>query len=313
MIGASVEASAPSGAVGKLLGLWFTPDKPYDLAMSRIAFFGYALTQEWRQVFWWDPLPNDIAEPPGIMRLLPILPAPQLTWLLWAFRLASLLAFVGLGYRFAAVVASLGLLYFVGLENCFGKVMHSGNLYVIGALVLACSRADDALSIKAWLAKRSGQPAPAPSGEYRWPVRTIWLIIAGMYCAAGISKLTHTGWEWAWSESFRNLLLSHQYTRQPPTELGAWLAQYPLLCRWVASGALVLELMGPLLLLGGFFTLVFGGGLMALQLGIFLMLGVKFETMLPVFLTLVPWTWLYSQGTRGFRSLFEKGSQAKHT
>jgi hypothetical protein len=306
-------STTKSGAMGRILrsvlGVWFTPDKPYDLAMARIAFFGYAVTQEWKQVFWWDPLPDDIAQPPGIMRWLPILPASQLTWLLWAYRIASLLALVGLGYRVAAVVASLGLLYFVGLENCFGKVMHSGNLYVIGALVLACSRADDALSVKAWLAKRGGKSAPLPSGEYRWPVRTIWLIIAGMYCAAGVSKLTHTGWEWAFSDSFRNLLLSHHYTRDPITPLGLWLAQYPELCRWVAAGSLVLELSCPLLLLGGWFTFVFGGGLMALQFGIYLMLGVKFDTMLPVFLTLVPWTWLFTRRLGVFRSDLEKGSQ----
>lgn len=296
--------------VRAVLGVWFTPDRPYDLAMARIAFFGYALTQEWTQVFWWDPLPSGIAQPPGIMRWLPILPGDQLSWLLWVFRGASLFALVGYGYRAAAAVASVALLYFVGLENCFGKVMHSGNLYVIGALVLACSRADDALSVKAWLAKRRGAPAPAPSGEYRWPVRTVWLIIAGMYCAAGVSKLTHTGWEWAFSDSFRNLLLSHHYTRDPITSLGLWLAQYPQLCRWVAAGALVLELTGPLLLLGGVFTFVFGGGLMALQLGIFLMLGVKFDTMLPVFLTLVPWTWLFVRVARIWGPDLEKGSRA---
>jgi hypothetical protein len=204
-------------------------------------------------------------------------------------------------------------LYFVGIENCFGKVMHSGNLYVIGAMILACSRADDALSVKAWLAKRRGIAEPAPSGEYRWPVRAIWLTIAAMYCAAGVSKLTHTGWEWAWSESFRNLLLSHHYTREPITPWGLWLAQYPQLCRWVATGSLVLELTGPLLLLGGYFTLVFGGGLMSLQLGIFLMLGVKFDTMLPVFLALVPWTWLFIHGKRLIRPNLEKGSQVKLT
>lgn len=308
---ATANESVVSRATRRVLGVWFGPDRPYDLAMARIAFFGYALTQEWKQVFWWDPLPSGIAEPPGVMRWLPILPASQLTWLLWAFRIASLFALLGLGYRVAAVVASVGLFYFVGLENCFGKVMHSGNLYVIGALVLACSRADDALSIKAWLRARSGNLEPAPSGEYRWPVRTVWLLIAGMYCAAGISKLMHTGWEWAFSDSFRNLLLSHHYTRDPITPFGLWLAQYPTLCRWVAASALVLELSGPLLLLGGFFTLVFGGGLMALQLGIFLMLGVKFDTMLPVFLTLVPWTWLFTRVTRLPRTDLEKGSRVK--
>lgn len=279
----------------RCLGLWFAPAKPYDLAMTRIVFWGYALVREWEQTFWWDILPAGIAEPPGVMRWLPMLPASQLEWVLWVFRIAVVLAVLGVWYRGAALVAALGLMYFLGFENCFGKVMHSGNLYVIGAWVLATARADDAFSVKAWLAKRRGAPAPEPSGEYRWPVRTVWLIIAGMYCAAGISKLQHTGWEWAWSDNLKNLLLSHQYTRQPPTQLGFWLAQLPQLSRWFAVGSLVLELACPLLLLGGWFTLVFGGGLVALQLGIYLMLGVMFDSMVPVFLTFVPWTWLYER------------------
>lgn len=277
------------------LALWFSPDKPYDLALTRIMFFGYTAIHEWNQTFWWAPLPSGIAEPPGVMRWLPILPPDQLELLLWVFRIAVLLALIGWWYRPAALVAALGVLYFVGLENCFGKVMHSGNLYAISALILASSRADDVFSLKAWLSRRRGQPPPPPSGEYRWPLRTIWLIIALMYCAAGISKLVHTGWDWAWTDNFRNLLLSHHYVRTPPTQWGVWLAQFPSLCRWVACGALVLELACPLLMLGGWFTLIFGGGLMALQFGIFLMLGVKFDAMIPVFLSFVPWTWLHTR------------------
>src|SRR5690606_30597682 len=103
----------------------------------------------------------------------------------------------------------------------------------------------------------------------------------------------------------------HQYTRTPITQLGPWLAQYPELCRWVAAGAIVLELAAPLLLLGGYFTLIFGGGLVALQFGIFLMLGVNFRTMLPVFLTLVPWTWLFTYCAELLRA--QKGPQQKTT
>lgn len=290
-----------------VLALWFTPDKPYDLAITRIVFFGFTAVNEWHQSFWWTPLPAGIAEPPGIMRWFPILPTDQLELLLWVFRLAVLLALVGWWYRPAAIVAALSLLYFVGLENCFGKVMHSGNLYVISALILACARADDAFSLKAGLAQRRGEPIPPPSGEYRWPLRTIWLIVAGMYCAAGISKLVHTGWGWAWSDNFRNLLIAHHYTRTPPTELSIWLAQFPVLCRWAAVGALVLELVCPLLLLGGWFTLFFGGGLIALQFGIFLMLGVSFDSMTPVFMTFVPWTWLYTHGKHLLRLKRESG------
>lgn len=283
---------SPVELMRAFLALWFTPDRPYDLAAARLLFFGYALIGEWDQVFWWEPLPTRILEPPGIMQWLPILPPQQLIWLLWLFRVASACAFLGIGYRVAAPIASVLLLYFVGIENCFGKVMHSGNLYVIGALMLACARADDALSVTAWWRRRRGETAPAPSGDYRWPVRGIWLIIAGMYCAAGVSKLVHSGWEWALSDNFRNLLLSHHYTRQPITEWGVWIAQNSTLSRGVAVFALLLELLCPLLLLGGVYTFIFGGGLMALQFGIFLMLGVRFDTMVPVFLTLVPWTWL---------------------
>src|SRR5690606_3560262 len=102
--------------------------------------------------------------------------------------------------RFAAPACALTLPYLMGLGNNFGKVDHPNNLLALVLVVLAFSRASDAFSVDALL-RRRGKHA-APSGEYRWPITAAWILIAGMYWSAGVSKLLHAGWAWAFSDNF---------------------------------------------------------------------------------------------------------------
>ncbi len=83
------------------------------------------------------------------------------------------------------------------------------------------------------------------------------------------------------------------FTPSPVTELGLFFARFPLLCQGMALGALVLELLALLMMLGGRWTLFIGGGLSALQFGIYLTLGVGFPAMVPVFASLLPWEFLW--------------------
>jgi hypothetical protein len=40
---------------------------------------------------------------------------------------------------------------------------------------------------------------------------------------------------------------------------------------------------------------IFGGVVICLQTGIFVLLGVAFKSMIPVFAALLPWAWLHTQ------------------
>jgi hypothetical protein len=204
---------------------------------------------------------------------------------------AMFLSLVGFLYPVSAPIAALLTLYLRAVPQNFGKVNHSENLLIFALFVLAFSRAGARWSVDAvlrrWLCK-SASPIEE-SGHYRWPVRFIGLLVAVMYGAAGASKLIHSGWDWALSDSFRWLLLRHHFTHHPPTQIGVWLADFPLVCRGLALAALVAELCAPLALLGKWTYRLLIPAVFALQVSIWLLLGVRFASMLPLFLCLLPW------------------------
>lgn len=275
----------------RLRDAFFAPSSPVDLAAARILVYGFVIYDWWGRYQNWDDL-IALRKAVGMYKFLPFASDAMLHFLQLLGQFSALLCLLGIAFRVASIGA-LTIPYLVGFSNNFAKVDHGANLLMVAIIILAFSRADDALSLKAWWRKRRSLPAPEPSGDYRWPVRAIWLSIAAMYCSAGISKVRNAGLDWALSDNFQNLLLRHHFTHDPPTNIGVWLAEYPDLCQALALGALGVELVAPLLLLGGAWLAVIGGSLMALQLGIYVMLGVLFKAMLPLFLTFLPWSRIY--------------------
>jgi len=273
--------------------LFFGKVSPIDLSVCRLVLFGFLFWRYHTQDYAWEVYRRTLYNPIGMYQWIPLFPAEVIEIMLLVAKVCMVFALVGLFYTPAAIGVALTVPYLIGIGNNFGKVNHSENLLAITLVVFAFARAADSLSIDAWLRRRKQRPIPSPSGEYKWPIRTVWLIIAGMYFSAGISKLLHSGWEWAFSDSFRLLLLRHHFTHSPPTQIGVWLANYPVACQWLAFVSLMLELLCPLLLLGGRYTLIFGGSLMAMQFGIYVLMGVMFKQMIPVFLILVPWEYLW--------------------
>lgn len=224
--------------------------------------------------------------------LVPLLDASGLELVGWVACIASALALLGLAYPVSALATALATLYLRGVPQNFGKVNHSENLLIFALFIFAFARAADAWSLDAWLARRRGRSAPAPSGHYRWPVRFITLLVVTMYAAAGCSKLMNSGWDWAFSDSFQRLLLRHHFTHRPPTKLGVWLADHAALCQALALGALLIELGAPLALFGRWLHRVFISALFTLQVSIYVLLGVRFSSMLPLFMCLLPWNGL---------------------
>jgi uncharacterized membrane protein YphA (DoxX/SURF4 family) len=291
---------------------WFGPTDPRVLAICRVLLFwyvwpgfsvtnysGYAQLERWA---WY---------PAGLFEAFSIgPPSASLLAILSVIRsVSTLLALVGLLYPFTAPLAALSSFVLLGLPQNFGKVDHSENLLVLALLVFSFARAADAWSIDAWLRRRwslgawlrrrAGHSPPGteaasarprqPSGHYTWPRRFLLLLVVTMYGAAGASKLLHSGWAWALSDSFRWLLLRHHFTHHPPTQLGVWLANDPALCHALALGALLTELLCPLSLLSRTFSRVLIPALFVLQGSIWLVLGVHFRAMFPVFYCLLPW------------------------
>jgi hypothetical protein len=272
---------------------WFAPADPRALAICRMLVFwrawpglyvrDYSMYADFKSSAWY---------PVSFFRdgLVPLLDSSGLQLLSLASTVATGLALIGFAYPIAAPVAALTTLYLNGVPQNFGKVDHGDNLFVFALLVFAFARAADAWSVDALLSRLFRKsPRPAPSARYRWPQRFIAVLIVTMYAAAGTSKLMKSGWQWALSDSFRNLLLRHHFTHHPPTQIGVWIARSPGLCRALALGALLTELASPLALFGRWFGALLLGALFLLQVSIWLVIGVRFSPMLPLFACLLPW------------------------
>jgi hypothetical protein len=277
---------------------WFAPLDPRALAIGRIMIFGYiwpgftvpdyAVYAEFGGSSWY---------PVSFFKAwsVPLLGGDALQLLSLVSTVTLLFAALGLSYRISAPVAALSTLYLHGVPQNFGKINHSGNLLMLALLVFACARAADAWSVDAGLRKLRSAPAVEWSGAHRWPMRFVALLIVTMYASAGISKLKASGWDWALSDSFQRLLLRHHFTHHPPTDIGLWVAEMPLLCNALALLALSTELAAPLALIGRWPFALLIGALFAMQCSIALLMGVAFTAMLPLFLCLLPWPVLLSR------------------
>jgi hypothetical protein len=278
---------------------WFAPADARSLAVCRVLLFwhiwpgwrieGYASFAEFGSSAWY---------PVSFFKAwsIPLFDASVLGVMSLAANVLALCALVGFAYPLSAAGTALLSLYLRGVPQNFGKVNHSDNLLIFALLVFAFAKAADAWSVDAVLRQRlwKKKPPASPSGEYRWPVRFISLLIVTMYGAAGASKLLNSGWDWALSDSFRLLLLRHHFTHQPPTQIGVWIAELPALCKALALAALLIELSAPLALLSTWLHRLLLPALFALQVGIWLLLGVKFSAMLPLFLCMLPWGYAVS-------------------
>lgn len=278
-----------------VLADWFAPADPRGLALSRMLLFWYAWPGfEVRSLGAYAEFGDSAWRPVSFFRTfdLPLFNAGALQAVSLAFTVASFCALTGIAYRITAPLTALLALYVYGLPQNFGKINHGSSLLVISLFVIAWARAADVWSFDAWFRRwRQKRPASVPhSGEYRWPLQFVLLLVVTMYGAAGVAKLTASGWDWALSDSMRLLLLRHHFTHSPPTNLGVWIADFPLLCQVLALSALVLELAAPLALFGKWLRRIVLPGLALLQLSIWLLMGVFFENMIPVFLCLLPWT-----------------------
>ena len=93
--------------------------------------------------------------------------------------------------------------YLMGLPHNFGQTQHFDTLVVFASGALALSRAGDACSFDGLIAAARGRSLSPPpdDGEYRWPIRFVWVAMALIFCAAGVSKLRHSGLEWIFSDN----------------------------------------------------------------------------------------------------------------
>jgi hypothetical protein len=281
---------------------FFEPVGAVDLGLSRAFFYGlalaYYLPQDWSE---WGTVSTEFWMPTTLFKYLsvPLLAAPHLVWVQRIFKTALLLSAVGLWTRPAMIVSFFCGAYLLGLPHNFGQIQHFDTLPVLVFGILACSRAGDAFSIDAWRRTQRGtRKGVVSSGEYRWPVRTIWVTTSIIFFAAGFSKWRHSGLEWILSDNLGTLLVRHQYHLSDGEPLTAWgpaIAAHPWAARGLAAIAIFTETLYPLALFSRRARAVLVPAGLGFLVGIRALMGPTFEAFVICNVFWVPWSWIVNR------------------
>ena len=293
---------------------WFTPAPALTLGVCRMLFFGMLFLWQWRhdfsawghysQVFWMPVWLFDTLH-------VPQLSAGAIDVIQSLWKASLLLSAIGLFTRPAMAVAFVLGAYLMGLPHNFGQTQHFDTLVVFAAGALALSRAADACSIDASLRAAAGRPAPRDDGEYRWPIRFVWVAMSLIYCAAGLSKLRHSGLEWIFSDNLTLLLLRQQYhisDGEPLTRWGITVAHHPWAARALALASVSIETLFPLALFSRTARLLFVPAGFGMLLGIRLLMGPTFEQFMMCGVFWVPWS-VVLETVREWRTATSRSAQ----
>ena len=273
---------------------WFDPEPPDNLGICRLLFFGLLLAYYLPvSQAGWGSVPASFRNPIWLFERLhlPILSEERLALLSIVWKASLFFACIGLFTRLSTAVAFFLGFYLIGVPYNFGKTDHMTALLVWTMGILALSRCGDAWSVDALLRRRRSSAPPPPSGEYRWPVRAVWVTMATVFFAAGMAKVIQGGPAWVFSEHMEISLVQRHYdvTGVPSVKWGLWVAQHPWAARSMAAGSLLLELAAPLALFSHRLRRVLPWMLLAMQVGIGILMDVWFTRFMFVYLFWVPW------------------------
>jgi predicted DCC family thiol-disulfide oxidoreductase YuxK len=278
---------------------FFEPVSAANLAACRILFYGAVLVFYWPlDVSAWADVSTVFWNPIWLFGRfhLPLLSKESLVVAQAVWRTALVFGCLGLFTRTTTAVSFALGIYLLGLPNNFGAEYHHDTIVVIAAGILAVSRCGDAWSLDRLIAiargKRRTVDAPPPSGEYRWPVRLIWVAMSLIFFAAGVAKIRHSGLAWAESSNMSIMLVQHYYhiaNADPLTSLGLTVAAYTWLCSLLAAVTMLVETSYPLALVSARARFVLVSSAFLMQLGIRMLMGPSFGQYLICNLFWVPW------------------------
>lgn len=287
---------------------WFTPETPTNLGVCRVMFYGLLLYHfkgldfsHWADVprSLWSPIPLFRSfNIPGVGAVgVPLLSADVLWWMALAWRASLLLACVGLFTRTSAIIAAVLGLYLLGIQHSFGKVTHTDAVLIFSMMGLALSRCGDGFSIDRLIhrARHESHLDPIPeSGEYRWPIRWVWLVLSICFFGAGIAKIYYPRpgrepLDWIFSDNLANLFISFQYMRAQPTDWSLHIAQHLWATQVLALGTVLLEILFPLVLFNHRVRWLLVPAAFVMQLGNGYLLGVFFSEFKIIYIFFINW------------------------
>ncbi|MGB7159366.1 MAG: hypothetical protein WBD40_14965 [Tepidisphaeraceae bacterium] len=277
---------------------WFAPKDALTLGVCRFLFFGLLFWQYFEQRFApWADVSRAFWQPIWIFEKfhIPVLPGQALLACEIAWKAALACACVGLLTRFSTAAAFALGIYLLGLRHNWGKASHDDASTVLILLILALSRCGDAFSLDAILRRKrraEGDPLPLTSGEYRWPIRAVWLVLAMVFFNSAVAKLRKSGIEWAFSENLAVLMVRLNYFNKPTTDWGIRLANIPAFGHAMGVAAIMVELFFPLVLFSRIARWVLVPAAFMMQVGNKALLGVDFTGFMFAYVFFIDWGWL---------------------
>jgi predicted DCC family thiol-disulfide oxidoreductase YuxK len=277
---------------------WFEPATADNLGLARILVYGsmaifYLASPYLFPVWGWHETFNEWGGVSSVfwrpIWLFQVLHLPQfsvqtIAIIDAAWKVSLVFSAFGLFTRFSNGVSFVLCVYLFGIPNCFGKTHHLDILLLWSFLIFTCSRCGDSWSIDRLIkTAREGSDRREVSGEYTWPIRLIWVIMAMIYFEAGFSKLRHSGIAWITGDSMATFLLQSQYhitDAEPVTNWGLWMSAHPWSSHLLAFMGLSLELSYPLAVFSKRLRYFVMAGGMMMQTGIAFLMGPNFYQMI---------------------------------
>ncbi|NLD76859.1 MAG: hypothetical protein GX643_09360 [Acidimicrobiales bacterium] len=178
----------------------------------------------------------------------------------------------------AFVVAWLSLVVLAGLWGSSGKILHNDIL-----LIALCTPVVLAGT------PRAGDRSSDVEGRWGWPPRAALALLGVVYFLTGFQKLRHSGLEWVFSSNMTWVI--RQGNPRIGEELSRSIADQLWFTQALAGGALLLEVLAPLLLLVRPTRLVFAASATLMHLSIWAFLGLDYYGwVLTVWAVVIPMT-----------------------
>ncbi len=177
---------------------------------------------------------------------------------------------VGAWFRLSGPLFAVAMLMLCTYRSSWGQLLHFENLMVLHLLVVSVAASADVWSVDA--RRRRRRPHRSERPDYATPLRLACIVVVITYVVAGVAKLRYGGLGWVDGDTLRNhvaytaarldLLGGEPSPLARPFVERAWLAQ-PL-----AVGAVAIELLAPIALLGGRYRTIWVTAAWAMHAGI---------------------------------------------
>lgn len=183
-------------------------------------------------------LPAVLRRPMGLMSLCHAVPGWDLIYssatALVALKVVTIAAMgaamAGWKTRWSVPCAALLGLLCGGIVREYSYFFHQSIVPLQLAIVLSFLPCGDGFSVDQFQRQRTcGQSALGKTAEYGWSRYACWVLIAGAYLSAGLSKLRHGGWTWWNGLNLKNIILTDTMEPKPyDWGLERFLAELPL-------------------------------------------------------------------------------------